>query len=1320
MSTMSLPAHDRAFHRPPRDFPAQVPTDEIVIAAPPASHGGQRQTLLYVLFPIIGSLGIFAFALVYRNRLFLYVACAMVAITIVFAFGLRWSQNRQGKKAARRQRRRYREYLTQRETLLADVAAAQRASAERLFPDPPRLLALVRRREGLWERRPDDKDFLTLRAGRGSLPHAGRPRLDLGHNPVAEYDVQLVEDASTLVAHWSSLRDVPVGVPLQGVVSIVGPLEQARAVGRSLLVQLGTFHAPTEARVAVAGSDDDADAWEWIKWLPHARELAAGDDGGPPIPLIARSVDGLAQLLDAQVGPRVAALQAMASTNTGLQRPTLNAPTLLIVVGGFRPTDPALRLPLMREVLANGRALRVCVLALVESWRDEPAETRLRIRPGDRELGSVEETGPDGCTIDGVRLDSTSISEAEAIARAIAPIELQRACSDRGFPPDAGLFDLLGVRGVADLDPTVEWRPRPPHQQQCATLGLTDTGERVVLDLKEAADGGMGPHGLIIGTTGSGKSELLRTLVAGLAITHSPEELAFVFIDYKGGLALSEFEALPHTAGSITNLKRDMRLVDRVYEALFAEQERRQELLLRAGDCETPAEYRRFRVGHPELPPLPDLLVLIDEFGELLDKRSDFIDLFVAIGRVGRQLGIRLLFSSQRFDEGRWRGLESNLRYRIGLRTQTAVESKAVLGTPDAALLPSDPGGAFLKVDTGIYERFRTVVVGAAEQATAATAPTVARFGATGLRSDPVPTRRAAGAAPTQLRELAEHLARAAGADGRVHRIWLDPLDPLEPLDAVTVETASSLGAAIGTVDLPRDQKREPLILDFAAEKGHLAVVGAPQSGKSTVLRTLLLALTRTHDPAVVEAAVIDLGGGLLRALTDLPHIQAVAGRGDRELVRQIVAHVGAELERREAAFARLSIESMAECRHRNNRGETEGAFADLFLIVDGWATFRRDFEGLDLEIEAIASAGLAYGVHVVVTASRWAEIRLNLLDNLGGRLELHLNDALDSSVDRKKAANLPTDCPGRGLLVPTGEEFQAALPRLDGRRGADDLGTAAAAAAREIASRYSGARAAPVRVLPRRLAASDILTDHPDAANHRGVIIGLDGARFEPVGIDLLGADPHFLVFGDGQSGRTNLLHVLARGLSSRFTSDEAQLILIDPRRTLSQLRDLANVRHYASNSTAASDVVDLITTTLNQRLEEVDNASDSNARRSGPRLVMLIDDYDVLPPMTANPLTPLAEALPYGRDIGLHVVLARRVAGASRVAFEPFLQRLFELSSPGLLLSGSPKEPPLLGERRASAQPPGRGRLVRPGQPEITVQTLLDEPSADSRITA
>ena len=240
---------------------------------------------------------------------------------------------------------------------------------------------------------------------------------------------------------------------------------------------------------------------------------------------------------------------------------------------------------------------------------------------------------------------------------------------------------------------------------------MTSGGEPIALDLKEAAQGGQGPHGLIVGATGSGKSELLRTLVAGLAVDQPPEDLSFVLIDYKGGSAFAELARLPHAAGLITNLQRDRGLVDRMRDALLGEQERRQGMLRDAGDLDDIRAYRTERENDPSLEPMPHLLVVVDEFGELLTARPEFIDLFLGIGRVGRSLGMHLLFSSQRLEEGRLRGLESNLRYRICLRTYSAAESKIVLGTPDAYLLPPFPGAAYLKVDTGFYERFKVALV---------------------------------------------------------------------------------------------------------------------------------------------------------------------------------------------------------------------------------------------------------------------------------------------------------------------------------------------------------------------------------------------------------------------------------------------------------------------------------------------------------------------------------------------------------------------------------------------------------------------------------
>jgi S-DNA-T family DNA segregation ATPase FtsK/SpoIIIE len=762
----------------------------------------------------------------------------------------------------------------------------------------------------------------------------------------------------------------------------------------------------------------------------------------------------------------------------------------------------------------------------------------------------------------------------------------------------------------------------------------------------------------------------------------------------------------------ITNLQSDLRLVDRMHDALFGEQERRQQLLRDAGNVDDAIAYRRLRERRPDLAPLPDLLVVIDEFGELLAARPEYLDLFVAIGRVGRSLGIHLLFSSQRFDEGRLRGLESHLRYRVCLRTFSAAESKGVIDTPDAYLLPSEPGLGYLKVDTTVYERFRATMVSEPSSAGGGSDPRralVVPF-ATGAG---VPAASAAGGSAAErangdLRRIAHRLRDAH--TGPVHQVWCAPLPAALALDELTAVAfwergtpASGLHATVGVVDLPKEQRTRPLRLDFSGTAGHGAVVGGPQSGKSTLLRTLVLGLAREHTPEEVQVYAIDLGGGLLRALADLPHVAAVAGKADRELVLRIVARAKAEIAEREEAFRRLSLDSMADVHARRAAG-LEAPCGDLFLLIDGWANLRRDFEDLDYEIEELLASGLTYGVHVVIAAGRWGEMRPSVSDALGTRLELRISDPLDSEIDRKAAGRLPADAPGRGLIQ-GGLEFQIALPRLDGRGATDDLGSAIAAAAGEIAGRWGGPPARPVQVLPRRLYRDELgLLDGP------GVAIGIEEDRLETVGVDLRGTDPHMLVLGDGESGRTNALRALVEGLAGADDPAACAITIFDPRRTLGDLAGLAHVRSYATTQTQMLMTADALVDELQARSDDVD----AGRPRTGPAHVVVVDDYDLLAG-SENPLKGLTGAIAHGRDLDFHVVIARRVAGLSRASFEPFFQALLELRTQGLVLSGDRGEGPVLDGYRASEQPPGRGLLVRRGR-AVVVQTVLAPARAEA----
>ena len=851
--------------------------------------------------------------------------------------------------------------------------------------------------------------------------------------------------------------------------------------------------------------------------------------------------------------------------------------------------------------------------------------------------------------------DRCSVASAEALARRLAPREAR---------PDSSA-------GVPDLATLLT--SRPAGDRLCVPLGVGEDGP-VLLDLEESARGGMGPHGLVIGATGSGKSELLRTLVLGLATTQPPDRLNVVLVDFKGGATFAGLAALPHVSGVITNLDEDVALVERMRDALTGELVRRQQLLRDAGGFASRHDHEQARRAGAGLDPLPSLLVVIDEFSELLAAEPELIELFVSIGRLGRSLGIHLLLASQRLEEGRLRGLDSHLSYRIGLRTFSAQESRAVLGVPDAHELPAVPGVGFLRSDPTTLRRFTAAYV-SGPVARAGPSAQVLPFS---LGEVGPPARTSPGAAEeTQLDVAVRRLARHGR---RARQVWLPPLEEPAALMHLLDGATDRLVVPVGVVDRPREQRHDVLRLDLAGAGGHVAVVGAPRSGKTTLLQTLVTALALTHTPQEAQLYLLDLGGGLA-PLAGLPHVAGSAVRSQPDVVRRVVAELTGLLDRRERA---------------GGAGDDHG---EVFLVVDGWGTLRADFDDLEPALAQLQARGLAYGVHVVASGLRWADFRAATRDLFGSRLELRLGDPMDSEVGRQAAARVPAR-PGRGLT--TDElHFLTALPQ------GSDGGTEELVA--EIAAAWTGPPGPKLRLLPDRVALDEI---GDPATRGREVVIGVDEAALAPVTLDL-DADPHLLVLGDRASGRTALLRAVCREVVRSRGPDQARVLLVDPRRSLlGEMPPEQRLGHVTGGAPAERAVADLAAY-LTRRLPgpEVD-AAQLRARSwwTGAEAFVVVDDHDLVADGVLAPLQPL---LAQASDIGLHLVLGRRSGGASRALHDPVLRTLLDLGNPGLLLSGDPDEGPLLGGLRPVRAVPGRARLVTRAGPPVVVQLGWTEPS-------
>lgn len=845
-----------------------------------------------------------------------------------------------------------------------------------------------------------------------------------------------------------------------------------------------------------------------------------------------------------------------------------------------------------------------------------------------RRLAVTEDTRP----------DYLSVADAVVCAQRLAGHRVARS----GGPGDWAA--LLGIDDIDGFDPAARWAGGT-GRRLCVPIGTDSITGPVYLDINEAAERGSGPHGLCVGATGSGKSEFLRTLVLGMTVCHSPQNLNLVLVDFKGGATFLGFEQTSHVAAVITNLADEAPLVERMQDALSGEMHRRQELL-RAAGVSGIAGYNAARRGAP---PLPALLVIVDEFSELLDQQPEFLDTFVAVGRLGRSLGIHLLLASQRLEEGRLRGLESHLSYRICLKTMSAAESRIVLGVPDAFELPSVPGAGYLRTADGEVTRFQAAFVSGHCPDQRSAPRRAQRFHA----ASPGAADRAP--EPLERTVLQVMLRRLGGHGPPARRVWLPPLGAAPALGELLDGGPGELCVPIGVVDRPFEQRRTPLTVRLDGAAGHVAVVGAPQSGKSTTLHTLIAALCATHDATRVAFYCLDFGGGGLAALGGFPQVGSVAGSAQPELVRRTVAEMEAILEHREAGC----------------RGEGDPA-GHVFLVIDGWAALGRDFD-VEARIIALAGRGLSFGVHVVLSASRWADVRPALRDLIGTRIELRLGDPAESELDRRQAQRVPQHRPGRGVTA-DGRHMQVARPE-----GWEPIPSAAAAP--------------PIALLPAvvdRASLDFSIADKP--------VLGLDERGLHSVAVDF-GRQPHLLILGDNECGKTAALRTLCRELIRTNTADQVQILVVDYRRSLIGVVPTEHLAGYAVSAPALTTMLPALVDRLAGRMPGAELTAQQLRDRSwwsGPQLYVVVDDYDLVATAAGNPLAPLLEYLPHAGDLGLHLVVARRSGGAARSMYEPLLAALHDLGAMGLVMSGEAGDAPLIGSVRPGPLPPGRGVLV------------------------
>lgn len=1315
--------------QPSGSLALQMPPEK----AEPASMGN----VLMMVVPMLGSTGVMIFMAMQNNgggRSMLMGGGMLVAMLGMVGFNM-YRQFSQYRTRVKTQRREYLSYLAETRESIRKVAKKQRAYYNWVYPDPDALVTLAANGSRLWSREGNTYNVLTFRYGSGTQPLGltfERPPID----PMTEMDVVCLSAMERFIAVHDHTDNVGKFLYLGDFshIEVVGEGESAYDEIRAIMMHLACFIEPSKLKIAVLCSADRLGDWEWVKWMPQARSANVRDAIGP-----ARMISTDPRELVEMIGPDIAMRGAY---RPGEEMPEW--PHLLLVCDGAEfPTSS----PFGSAAGVRG----VTIMSRAREWTPMKSHTALRlvIHPSPNRKGSDV---VDVVTMDSVPesafADRLSAVQAEAVARRMTPFATQEKLEESDTPVGRSdesrqkdLMELVGIGDIRDFDPEKQWVRREGRARLAAPFAVTPEGRPVVLDIKESAQQGMGPHGLLIGATGSGKSEVLRTLVLALALTHSPEQLNLVLVDFKGGATFAGMADLPHVSAMISNLESELSLVDRMQDALQGEMVRRQEMLRQAGNYANVSDYEADRLaGKHEYPPLPALFIVLDEFTEMLMAKPEFGEVFIMIGRLGRSLSVHLLLASQKMDLGKARGLESHLSYRIALKTFTESDSREVLGIPDAAKLPPLPGSGFLKAGGDGLVRFRASYVAAPPPAR--TLASIAEASTAGAPSAPIEilpftvapviTREALGEEEevdqnqeivlagdevwADMSEMDIAVAKMKGKGYPAHQVWLPPLEVPDTFATLMPDLAPDpelgfisrawresgvLRVPLGTVDLPLEQRRETLVLDLSGAGGNFALVGGPQTGKSTALRTIVQALSLTYTPQEVQFYVMDFGGGTFAGFAGAPHVAGVATRDTEEVRTRMLAEIAAIMDDRERYFRAHGIDSMDTYRRGRLAGTYDDGYGDVFLVIDGWGALRSEFDGLDREVTTMMSRGLSLGVHLVVSAARWMDIRAEAQDIFGSRLELHTANPKESIVNREGAARIPKGRPGRGIDM-AGHEMMIGLPRADAEQDPSTVSQGVAYTVNKIRECLVAGEGPKLRLLPQRITLGEILSQLPDQQIlPRGggdMVLGVEESRLGPLLFNTR-AESHLYLFGDGKTGKTSFLRSIISEVTRLYSPNEAKILAIDMRRSLlGAIPDEYSLRYLTNHAEAMKQLRELAQF-LRTRLPGSDVTAEQIRERtwwSGQEVWILVDDYDLVATSSGNPLMELIDLLPQAGDIGLHVIITRRMGGASRAAYEKVLQMMNDLAVTGILLSGNPSEGAIINGVKPKRAIAGRAQVV------------------------
>ena len=1093
-----LPKDYPDYHRSPRII-KRAPKDKITVENPPAPIQKNNQGLLKTILPPLVMVGVsIVMALIRANALFMLMSLATTSVTVVMAIVEFFKNKKQYKHDVKARKEKYTEYFEDKEKQIYQVQKDQRGNAFYHYPSPSEIFKMVGQYDSrIYEKKADDFDFLTYRLGLGTaessaeINNSGSSSIDL--------DDPLMEQAYRLVNNKQTLNDMPITTDLMHQpVGYVGPKDLVVEQLQWMLCQLATFQSYHDVRFIAVFNEDDYDKWSWLRWLKQFNLPELKMNG---FVFDAKSRDTIMNYLNQILKDRQNELN---QTSENEQKKMEFAPRYVLIVEDERLIlDHAI----MEILGAEPEKLGLSLVYVKDVMSSLPENIKTVIDIRDRHTGElVMEQGK--LLQKQFKLDHLNNENKELMPRQLASLNHLETLKS-SVPEKLTFMQMYGVKTVEDLNITQRWSEHSPYKTLAVPLGVSGPDEIVDLNLHERAHG---PHGLIAGTTGSGKSELIQSYILSLAVNFHPYDVAFLLIDYKGGGMANLFKDLPHLVGTITNLDKAQSM--RALESINAELKKRQRLFAKYNVNHINAYQKLFKEGKAE-EPMPHLFMISDEFAELKSEQPDFMDELISTARIGRSLGVHLILATQKpagvVNDQIW----SNSNFKISLKVSDREDSMEVLKTPDAASITL-PGRAYLEVGNNeLYELFQSAYSGADyrpdedDTKQSFLIKKINKMGQQQVISQDLSGLDETGhveKVPTQLEAVVNKvhdLFEESGAKP-LAQPWLPPLRERifvsELRKLVFKEDQKDLTVTIGQVDVPSEQDQRPVEINIG-EDGNIGLYSAAGYGKSTFLQTVIMELARKNTPGEVNFYLLDFGTNGLMPLRNLPHVADLIGLGEDEKIRKFIKRINRLMKERQAMLGKHSVANIEM--YQQMTGEI---IPEVMVVIDNFDGINDTKYGEQFlnTMVKMTRDGNSLGIHLIASASSVRAMHSTLLNNIKRRIALKQNSDDDLYQLLGKTRITIDDVPGRGLvMLDEVRLFQTALP-VEGKDDVEIISNLRNEVD-QINKDWVGSLPDPIPMMKDELPAEEFFArkDVQEALTNQKLPIGLDYEDVEAVVYD-------------------------------------------------------------------------------------------------------------------------------------------------------------------------------------------------------------------------